>query len=192
MKENTQHTGKHYKSVLKDGKTVDNETFDDLIKEKHAFVKFHSTNCGHCLNMADAWKELGNGEPLGIYIIEVDVDGLSTIHSVCKNGANAGVPYIAMVNKDGTVFKEYTGGRSADIMKKFITDNAVSFNEKNNGVNELKDNKVGGGFKKRMKRRKSIKQWKNKTMKKTKTKTMKKTKKVKKTKKGKRVKINKQ
>jgi hypothetical protein len=115
----------NYKSVGKNGKTSDNKTFDDLIKEKRAFVKFHSTGCGHCANMADAWKELG-AHDFGIYIIEVDVDGISAIQSKCKEGSNKGVPYMAMVNKDGTVYKEYTEDRSVETMKKFITDNKIS------------------------------------------------------------------
>jgi hypothetical protein len=154
----------NYKSVGTNGKTSDNKTFDDLIKEKPAFVKFHSTRCGHCANMADAWKELG-AHDFGIYIIEVDVDGLSAIQSKCKEGSNNGVPYMAMVKKDGTVYKEYTGNRSVEGMKEFITANKDSLHKHGGGgtfnrrktIHKNKSRKQGKGkrsttIKKRAKR----------------------------------------
>lgn len=162
MRENNPITRNHYKSVLGRGSTIDNETFDGLIKKKPAFVKFYSIHCGHCRSMAVAWKALGehgNGvEGLGIYVIEVDVDGLTSINSVCKEeeGLKAGVPYIALVNKDGTVFKEYRGDRSAGDMKKFIKENGSEFIKKNGLDAKSKNNKnkvVGGGNRKQLKNR---------------------------------------
>lgn len=130
MTTKTKHKDNSYfKSVTEEGVTKDGKKFDDLIKEKPAFVKFFSKYCGHCTNMAPEWNKLNDDEEiadLGIYVIEVDVDGLDKITSICKDGANKGVPYITMVNKDGSVDddKEYNGNRSKDDMKKFIMKNS--------------------------------------------------------------------
>lgn len=153
----------YYKSVLSHGTTGDKEgkTFDILIEEKPAFVKFYSNNCGHCINMSAAWKMLGeknNGiEHHGIYIIEVNIDdikGFERITSKCAENAKNGVPYIAMVNKNGTVFKEYKGDRSAGDMKKFIKDNSKEFIVKNNKPNNKKKVVAGGWFNSRMRKMK--------------------------------------
>jgi len=116
-----------------------------LIKEKPAFVKFYSKYCGHCANMSPAWNALDGDENIGnigIYIIEVDVDGMGEIKSECKDGANVGVPYMTMVNTDGKSIKEYNGERTKDSMKKFILENgknlSSSLKKKVGGFNKIK------------------------------------------------------
>jgi len=135
-------SSEYFKSVLGNGLTKDGKSFDYLIKEKPAFVKFYSKYCGHCSNMAPEWNALDGDENIGnigIYIIEVDVDGMDKIKSECKNGANVGVPYMTMVNTNGDSTKDYNGERTKDSMKKFILEN---------GKNLSSSKKKVGGFKK--------------------------------------------
>ena len=135
----------HFKSVHGSGYTEDNKSFDSLISERPAFVKFFSKMCGHCINMAPEWNGLADADSIkniGIYVIEVDVDRIDKINSKCKDGAYRGVPYIVMVNKGGTLYKEYTGSRTKDSMTTFILEN--------NPLNHLnkKQHEERGQFKK--------------------------------------------
>ena len=159
-----------YKSVLETGLTSDKKTFDDLIGEKHAFVKFYSPNCGHCQNMASEWGKLGDhiDDMMGIYIIEVHVDGLGRIISKCKEGSNKGVPYIAMVKKGGDVFKEYNGNRSFEDMKKFITENVEKLFKSGGSVGPF--NKGRKQKKRRVGKTRTMKKKINKARKRTMTK----------------------
>jgi len=136
------HKNNTSKSVLDTGFTSDGKTFDKLIGEKPAFVKFYSPMCGHCQNMANDWKKLGDDiGNIGIYIIEAHVDGLDKITSKCKEGSNNGIPYIAMVQKGGTVFKEYRGNRSLVDMMKFVKENVRALIKRGGGNKTRKQGK---------------------------------------------------
>jgi hypothetical protein len=167
-------SSEYFKRVLENGYTKDGKNFDELIKEKPAFVKFHSKMCGHCKNMASEWDNLDRDpdiKALDIYVIEVDVDGLGEMTSPCKNGTNEGVPYITMVNKgDGTVNKDYSGRRDKPSMKKFIMEMSPS-----NSSSSSSKKKGGGGFiKKRKSKSKRYKKVKNTFKKRTSSKPNKK------------------
>ena len=161
MTKEKKESSEYFKRVLENGLTKDNKGFDDLIKEKPAFVKFHSKRCGHCINMAREWDNLDDDDSdikaLGIYIIEVDVDGIDKMNSECKRGTNEGVPYITMVNKDGTVYKDYNGERTADSMKKFIKDNGKSVSSSSTSSASSSSKKIGGGITKTRKQVKKVK-----------------------------------
>lgn len=107
----------------------DSEKYDKLIESMSAFVKIHSPNCGHCVNMKEAWDALENSDDIKNYdiaIIEVHEGATNNINSP-SGKIDQGLPTIRAVKLNGKKWKEYEGDRSLEDMVKFIKDN---FNDK--------------------------------------------------------------
>jgi|LakMenE18May11ns_1017448.scaffolds.fasta_scaffold9859022_2 hypothetical protein len=107
----------------------DSEKYDELIETMPAFVKIHSPNCGHCVNMKEAWDALedsGDIKNYDIAIIEVHEGATNNITSP-SGKIDQGLPTIRAVKLNGKKWKEYEGDRSVEDMVKFIKDN---FNDK--------------------------------------------------------------
>lgn len=99
--------------------------FNEIIKEKPAFVKLYSPGCGHCVAMQGAWDELKGNPELKDYnmaIIEVHADEISKIKSPAME-VNGGFPTIRKVLVNGALGKDYEGNRSTKDMVKFIKEN---------------------------------------------------------------------
>ena len=107
----------------------DSEKYDKLIETMPAFVKIHSPNCGHCVNMKEAWDALENSDDIKNYdiaIVEVHEGASNNINSP-SGKIDQGLPTIRAVKLNGKKWKEYEGDRSVEDMVKFIKDN---FNDK--------------------------------------------------------------
>jgi hypothetical protein len=127
----------------------DSEKYDELIETMPAFVKIHSPNCGHCVNMKEAWDALedsGDIKNYDIAIIEVHEGATNNITSP-SGKIDQGLPTIRAVKLNGKKWKEYEGDRSVEDMVKFIKDN---FNDKKTmsggkGTKRKNRRKVRGG-----------------------------------------------
>ena len=103
----------------------DSEKYDELIETMPAFVKIHSPNCGHCVNMKEAWDALEDSDDIKNYdiaIIEVHEGATNNITSP-SGKIDQGLPTIRAVKLNGKKWKEYEGDRSVENMVKFIKDN---------------------------------------------------------------------
>jgi hypothetical protein len=103
----------------------DSEKYDELIETMPAFVKIHSPNCGHCVNMKEAWDALEDSDDIKNYdiaIIEVHEGATNNITSP-SGKIDQGLPTIRAVKLNGKKWKEYEGDRSVKDMVKFIKDN---------------------------------------------------------------------
>jgi hypothetical protein len=103
----------------------DSEKYDELIEKMPAFVKIYSPNCGHCVNMKEAWDALEDSDDIKNYdiaIIEVHEGATNNINSP-SGKIDQGLPTIRAVKLDGKKWKEYEGDRSVKDMVKFIKDN---------------------------------------------------------------------
>ena len=103
--------------------------FDELINEKGnvSFVKFHQPKCPHCINMKEAWEDLGkllqDKCKDDISLIEVNGDALSESKSDVSKEIR-GFPTI-MILEDGKKKVEYSGDRTTEDMLKFMIDNKI-------------------------------------------------------------------
>ena len=103
--------------------------FDKLINEKGnvSFVKFHQPTCPHCINMKEAWEDLGkllqDKCKDDISLIEVNGDALSESKSDVSKEIR-GFPTI-MILEDGEKKVEYSGDRTTEDMLKFMIDNKI-------------------------------------------------------------------
>lgn len=128
----------------------DSEKYDELIQTMPAFVKLYSPNCGHCVNMKEAWDALEDSDDIKNYdisIIEVHEGATNNIKSP-SGKIDEGVPALRAVELHGKKWKEYKGDRSLKDMVKFIKDN-FSDNKKTTG------GKIMSGGKKMLKVKKS-------------------------------------
>ena len=103
--------------------------FDKLINEKGnvSFVKFYQPTCPHCINMKEAWEDLGkllqDKCKDDISLIEVNGDALSESKSDVSKEIR-GFPTI-MILEDGEKKVEYSGDRTTEDMLKFMIDNKI-------------------------------------------------------------------
>ena len=122
--------------------------FDELINEKGnvSFVKFHQPTCPHCINMKEAWEDLGkllqDKCKDDISLIEVNGDALSESKSDVSKEIK-GFPTI-MILEDGKKKVEYSGDRTTEDMLKFIIDNKIM-------------SPISGGYKKGGKKSRTMK-----------------------------------
>ena len=127
--------------------------FDELINEKGnvSFVKFHQPKCPHCINMKEAWEDLGkllqDKCKDDISLIEVNGHALSESKSDVSKEIR-GFPTI-MILEDGKKKVEYSGDRTTEDMLKFMIDNKII-------------SPISGGYKKGGKKSRNMK---SKTMK---------------------------
>jgi len=142
----------------------DSEKYDELIETMPAFVKIHSPNCGHCVNMKEAWDALENSDDIKNYdiaIIEVHEGATNTIKSP-SGKIDQGLPTIRAVKLHGKKWKEYEGDRSVKDMVNFIKDNfklddkkimSGGMGTKNKSMKRKTKRKVRGGKSKGTKRK---------------------------------------
>jgi len=103
----------------------DSKKYDELIETLPAFVKIHSPNCGHCVNMKEAWDALEKSSDIKHYdiaIIEVHEGATNNISSP-SGQIDQGLPTIRAVQLNGKKWKEYEGDRSVEDMISFIEEN---------------------------------------------------------------------
>ena len=103
----------------------DSKKYDELIERLPAFVKIHSPNCGHCVNMKEAWDALEKSSDIKHYdiaIIEVHEGATNNINSP-SGQIDQGLPTIRAVQLNGKKWKEYEGDRSVEDMVNFIEEN---------------------------------------------------------------------
>lgn len=103
----------------------DSEKYDELIETMPVFVKIYSPNCGHCVNMKEAWDALEDSDDIKNYdiaIIEVHEGATNNINSP-SGKIDQGLPTIRAVKLHGKKWNEYEGDRSVKDMVKFIKDN---------------------------------------------------------------------
>ena len=103
----------------------DSEKYDELIEEMPAFIKIYSPNCGHCVNMKEAWDALEDSDNIKNYdiaIIEVHEEATNNINSP-SGKIDQGLPTIRAVKLHGKKWNEYEGDRSVKDMVNFIKDN---------------------------------------------------------------------
>jgi hypothetical protein len=135
----------------------DSTKYDELIERQPAFVKIHSPNCGHCVNMKEAWDTLEDSQDIKHYdiaIIEVHEGATNNIHSL-SGKINEGLPTIRAVQLNGKKWKEYEGDRSVEDMVKFIKKNFTDKmnNNKMNNNKSKKHKKIMSGGKHLLKKR---------------------------------------
>lgn len=103
--------------------------FDELINEKGnvSFVKFHQPKCPHCINMKEAWEDLGkllqDKCKDDISLIEVNGHALSESKSDISKEIR-GFPTI-MILESGKKKTEYSGDRTTEDMLNFMIDNKI-------------------------------------------------------------------
>jgi hypothetical protein len=124
---------------------TDSEKYDDLIQTMPAFVKLYSPNCGHCVNMKEAWDALENSADIQNYdivIIEVHEQATNNIKSP-SGKIDQGLPTIRAVQIHGKKWKEYEGDRSVKDMVNFIKSNFTKDDNKNK--KKIKNKIMSGG-----------------------------------------------
>ena len=95
--------------------------FDDIVYDetKHVFVKFYAPWCGHCMNMAPAWRDLADiMKSDDVIIAKLD----ATEHEI-RDISISGFPslkYFPKTNKKGI---DYNGGRTVGDWIDFMNQN---------------------------------------------------------------------
>jgi hypothetical protein len=138
---------------------TDSEKYDDLIQTMPAFVKIYSPNCGHCVNMKEAWDALEDSADIQNYdivIIEVHEQATNNIKSL-SGKIDQGLPTIRAVQLHGKKWKEYEGDRSVKDMINFIKSNFTKDDNKNKKKNNNKIMSGGKGTKRKSAKRKITK-----------------------------------
>lgn len=133
----------------------DSEKYDELIETMPAFVKIHSPNCGHCVNMKEAWDALENSDDIKNYdiaIIEVHEGATNTIKSP-SGKIDQGLPTIRAVKLNGKKWKEYEGDRSVKDMVNFIKDNFTDKKTMSGGMGTKSKGTKSMGTKRKTKRK---------------------------------------
>ena len=102
------------------------DNFDSIVKDptKTVFVKFFAPWCGHCVRMADAWKELAKGmkDRPDIVIAELDADAHG---NTARSFGVRGFPTLKLFTKtDKTGDKKYEGARDLASWQAFLQENA--------------------------------------------------------------------
>jgi hypothetical protein len=105
-----------------DGNNV--HEFENIIKQMPAFVKIFSPSCGHCIAMAEEWKNLNKNEKVQGYnvaIVSINADAIDKMNSPGLKSFS-GVPTIREIKQGtGEAGKEYAGKRLTGDMADFIT-----------------------------------------------------------------------
>jgi len=95
------------------------KTFQTTVESgKNGMIKFYQPWCGHCTAMKPAWDELAEKADSSVFIADVDC---SKEADLCQLNDVQGYPTIYYY-KDG-VRENFTGGRSAEDLEKFVIDN---------------------------------------------------------------------
>lgn len=112
--------------VSGDAKVLDltSENFDQYVNgDSHVFVEFYAPWCGHCKRLAPAYEEVGEAfaNEKSVLIAKVDADGDRALGS--RFGVR-GFPTLKFFPKGSTEPEDYSGGREAQDIIKYISDKA--------------------------------------------------------------------
>ena len=93
---------------------LENENFEELIKNKKVVVDFYATWCGPCKMFGPVFEKVSNGS--SITFIKIDVDAHEDI---ARKYGIMSIPTIVLLN-NGEVEKKHMGFMTEDELKKFI------------------------------------------------------------------------
>uniref|UniRef100_A0A7S3ATB5 Thioredoxin domain-containing protein n=1 Tax=Haptolina ericina TaxID=156174 RepID=A0A7S3ATB5_9EUKA len=99
--------------------------FKELVTDsgKGAFVKFLAPWCGHCKSMKPAWDQLGSEYASSSSVVIGDADCTASGKDLCEEYEVRGYPTIKYFNAEtGPKGTDYSGGRSFDDLKKFVSE----------------------------------------------------------------------
>merc|ERR1712150_201445 len=103
---------------------LEEETFDDAIAGKSAFVKFFAPWCGHCKKLKPAWDQLADEYAGNPNVVIVDVDCTAGGKSLCSKHGVRGYPTLKyFTGSTDAMGDKYEGGRSLDDLKAFVDEN---------------------------------------------------------------------
>jgi protein disulfide-isomerase A6 len=103
------------------------ENFDSIVKDeqKIVFVKFYAPWCGHCVRMADAWKDVAKAVKDVPDVVIAELDAAAHANEASSYGVR-GFPTIKLFPKDdksGDV--TYRGGRDTSSFLTFLKQHGV-------------------------------------------------------------------
>ena len=100
---------------------VTSGNFGSVTEGRDVFFRFHAPWCGHCKNMAGAWKDLARDHSEGeVRIADVDCTEQKTL---CSEFGVRGFPTLIMLRADGTrVEYPHGGDRSLERLDEFLAD----------------------------------------------------------------------
>lgn len=93
---------------------LENENFEELIKNKKVVVDFYATWCGPCKMFGPVFEKVSNES--SITFIKIDVDAHEDI---ARKYGIMSIPTIVLLN-NGKVEKKHMGFMTEDELKKFI------------------------------------------------------------------------
>lgn len=93
---------------------LENENFEELIKNKKVVVDFYATWCGPCKMFGPVFEKVSNES--SITFIKIDVDAHEDI---ARKYGIMSIPTIVLLN-NGEVEKTHMGFMTEDELKKFI------------------------------------------------------------------------
>lgn len=93
---------------------LENENFEELIKNKKVVVDFYATWCGPCKMFGPVFEKVSNES--SITFIKIDVDAHEDI---ARKYGIMSIPTIVLLN-NGEVEKKHMGFMTEEELKKFI------------------------------------------------------------------------
>ncbi|CAG2118714.1 unnamed protein product [Medioppia subpectinata] len=118
------------------------ENIDEFLSKGRHFVKFYAPWCGHCQRLAPTWHQLAQSFEFDTSVKISKVD--CTISSMsCKNYEIKGYPTLLWI-EDGKVTDKYSGSRSHEDLKHFITEKKTEDNREKVTLNLSLDNEDFG------------------------------------------------
>lgn len=93
---------------------LENENFEELIKNKKVVVDFYATWCGPCKMFAPVFEKVSNES--SITFIKIDVDAHEDI---ARKYGIMSIPTVVLLN-NGEVEKKHMGFMTEEELKKFI------------------------------------------------------------------------
>ena len=93
---------------------LENENFEELIKNKKVVVDFYATWCGPCKMFGPVFEKVSNES--SITFIKIDVDAHEDI---ARKYGIMSIPTVVLLN-NGEVEKKHMGFMTEDEVKKFI------------------------------------------------------------------------
>ena len=93
---------------------LENENFEELIKNKKVVVDFYATWCGPCKMFGPVFEKVSNES--SITFIKIDVDAHEDI---ARKYGIMSIPTIVLLN-NGEVEKKHMGFMAKEELKKFI------------------------------------------------------------------------
>jgi len=92
---------------------------ESLADSSPLFVKFYAPWCGHCKEMAPAYRELANSAIGDVRIAEVDCTQKGSSHLTERFGVH-GYPFLLMLTDGGMKIYKYGGQRTIGGMLEFV------------------------------------------------------------------------